>query len=224
MVNLNTLPKICILVAFGISATVTSTDVAQEQPKKEELISGISSKENQNATEHVEVAEPTKIDTEDPPKYSVEWYLLPEPESRKELRKQLPWAIAISVPKDCNEPIAPEVEQRIMEFSSLSIKEQRSRRAHSYGLHWVSMVSHGSDFIIEYSTTVIPSVSSTLCILLECTPPSTSAYHYLYQDIHSDHDKGPESELARPISPDHVLLWLQLSAYQVSTVLLQATS
>ncbi|KAG6440135.1 hypothetical protein BBOV_II000915 [Babesia bovis T2Bo] len=82
MVAFNMLWKLCVVVAFGLSATAISTDVAQEQPKKEALDIGISGKEDQQATELVEVTEPTKTDIEnqtetvEPPKSSLEWYSL----------------------------------------------------------------------------------------------------------------------------------------------------
>ncbi|EDO06097.1 SmORF protein [Babesia bovis T2Bo] len=125
MLSFNTLPKLCVLVAFGLSATVTSAEVVPEQPKKESLGSGFSRKNEEPSTKPVEVKETTKIETQDhsettePPKYSVEWYLLPKPESRAALRYFLPTVLANTVPKNCNEPILPVVEKRIRKCIAL---------------------------------------------------------------------------------------------------------
>ncbi|KAG6440017.1 SmORF protein [Babesia bovis T2Bo] len=125
MVAFNMLWKVCLVGALGFSATVTSTEVAQEQSTQEGLDKGVCSKEKEQATELVEVPEPTRIDTPkhadivNPPKYSVEWYLLPKPQNRKYLRDKLPWHLYNAVPKDCNDPIDPLVEKEIREFFSV---------------------------------------------------------------------------------------------------------
>ncbi|EDO07002.1 SmORF protein [Babesia bovis T2Bo] len=112
--------KLCVLVAFGLSDTVTATDVAKDQPKKESLVSRFFGKGEQRATEPQQVS--------DPPKYSVEWYLLPEPESRKELREELPYHFLLAVPEDCNQPILPVVEKRIRKFLSMTPQNKRLYR------------------------------------------------------------------------------------------------
>ncbi|EDO06000.1 SmORF protein [Babesia bovis T2Bo] len=101
MVSFNMLWKLCVIVAFGLSATVTATDVAKEQPKKESLDNRFPRK------------------NEEPPMYSVEWYLLPEPENRACLLEKLPFDVAKDVPEDCDEPIDSAVEKRIRKFFSL---------------------------------------------------------------------------------------------------------
>nr|BAN64200.1 small open reading frame [Babesia bovis]BAN65124.1 small open reading frame [Babesia bovis] len=121
MVALNMLWKLSIVVAFGFSATATSTDIAPEQPKKESFLSRFFGKNEKSATKSHDVSEPTKIDTQKHsetglPKYDVEWYLLPKPENRAALRSFLPWYLSLSVPYDCNEAIETEVEQDIREY------------------------------------------------------------------------------------------------------------
>ncbi|EDO05470.1 SmORF protein [Babesia bovis T2Bo] len=111
MVNLNTLPRICVVVVFGYSATVTSTEVAQEKPRKESLDSGFFHKNDKPSTELPEV--------EESPMCSVEWYLLPKPENRVCLLEKLPFDVAKDVPWDCDEPIEPSLEKRIRKFFSL---------------------------------------------------------------------------------------------------------
>ncbi|KAG6440165.1 SmORF protein [Babesia bovis T2Bo] len=116
MVGFKTLPKLCVVVAFGYSATVRSTGVAQEQSKKESFVSTFISKGDETTTEPLEVPE---TQPGEPPRYSVEWYLLPKPESRKELRKQLPWYLAKVVPEDCNVSITPQLGKRIRRYFSV---------------------------------------------------------------------------------------------------------
>ncbi|EDO06096.1 SmORF protein [Babesia bovis T2Bo] len=124
MVSFNTLPKLCVLVAFGLSATVTSAEVVPEQPK-EQLDIGSLLKNEEPSTKPVEVKETTKIETQDhsetgePPMFSVDWYLLPKPENREQLRDDLPFDMAKDVPEDCDEPIYPALEKRIRKFFSL---------------------------------------------------------------------------------------------------------
>nr|BAN64780.1 small open reading frame [Babesia bovis] len=132
MVAINTLSKLCVLVAFGLSATVTATDVAQEQPKKESFVRRFFGKREEPATKPVEVQRPENTETGEPAKFSVEWYLLPKPENREQLRDKLPLDVVICVPKDCNEPILPVIEKKIRDFFSLSEQEQISRRRYSY--------------------------------------------------------------------------------------------
>ncbi|EDO07636.1 SmORF protein [Babesia bovis T2Bo] len=137
MVASNMLWKLSVVVAFGFSATATSTEVAQEQPKKESFVSRFFGKKEEPTTKPEEVSKSDNVETqedtetEEPPKYSVEWFLLPKPENRKILRYRLPLELAQCVPKSCNKTILPVVEKRIREFFSLSEKDQRSRRLHS---------------------------------------------------------------------------------------------
>ncbi|EDO07001.1 SmORF protein [Babesia bovis T2Bo] len=125
MVAFKMLWKLCVVVAFGLSATVTSTEVAQEKPKKKSLDSALSSKEDEPAVATQEATEPQNTDTEentetvDPPMFSFEWFLLPKPENRGQLRGKLPWNLAIAVPKDYNKSIVPATEKRIRKFFSL---------------------------------------------------------------------------------------------------------
>ncbi|KAG6440145.1 hypothetical protein BBOV_II004225 [Babesia bovis T2Bo] len=65
MVSFNMLWKLCVVVAFGLSATATSTEVAQEQPKKESLVSGFSGTEDEHGTEPVEVNEEEITETQE---------------------------------------------------------------------------------------------------------------------------------------------------------------
>ncbi|EDO06630.1 SmORF protein [Babesia bovis T2Bo] len=134
--------KLCVVVAFGLSATVTATDVAQEQPKKEELKSGSLRKNGESTTKRQEVPEPTKTDTKEdtdpkgPSKFSVEWYLLPKPINRATLRDILPWNLQNSVPKDCNEPILPVIEKKIRKYFSWVEQKPESRGALLYCTGW----------------------------------------------------------------------------------------
>ncbi|EDO05209.1 SmORF protein [Babesia bovis T2Bo] len=122
MVAFNMLWKLCLVVAFGLSATATSTDVDQEQPKKESFVSRFFGKKEEAKTQPVEVQqeEITKAqentDAEEPPKFSVEWYLLPKPINRATLRDKLPWIIQNTIPRDCNQPIASKSEELIREY------------------------------------------------------------------------------------------------------------
>ncbi|EDO05210.1 SmORF protein [Babesia bovis T2Bo] len=146
MVAFNTLWKLCVVVAFGLSATATCTDVAQEQPKKESFVSRFFGKKEEAKTQPVEVQqeEITKAqentDAEEPPKYSVEWYLLPKPQNRKHLRDKLPYDLAYFVQRNCNSPISPEVEREIREYLLLYtvdwylLPEPESRTALRYSL------------------------------------------------------------------------------------------
>ncbi|EDO07800.1 SmORF protein [Babesia bovis T2Bo] len=121
MVAFNTFSKLCVVVAFGLSATVTATDVAQEQPKKESVVSGSFRKGEESATKPHKLPERNKtyIDPEEPPMFSIEWYLLPKPENRAYLLEKLPFDVAKDVPEDCDEPIDPALEKRIRKFFSL---------------------------------------------------------------------------------------------------------
>ncbi|EDO05205.1 SmORF protein [Babesia bovis T2Bo] len=125
MVAFNSFSKLCVVVALGLSATVTSTEVAQEQPKKESFVSRFFGKRDETATKRVEVQEKENSDSEEdietgePSNYSVEWYLLPKPLNRATLRYRLPRDLYDVVPLDCNKPIAPEVEKRIRNYFSL---------------------------------------------------------------------------------------------------------
>ncbi|EDO06377.1 SmORF protein [Babesia bovis T2Bo] len=100
MVAFNMLWKLCVVVAFGLS--VTATDVSQEEPKKESLVSGFSGTEDEHGTE--------------PPKFSLEWYLLPKPENRAALRYVLPRSLAKDVPEDYNKPIDPALGKVIRKY------------------------------------------------------------------------------------------------------------
>ncbi|KAG6440195.1 hypothetical protein BBOV_I005105 [Babesia bovis T2Bo] len=107
MVSINTFSKLCAIVAFWYSATVTSTEVAQEQPKKDSVVRRFFGKNEKSATKSHDISESTKIYTQKHsetgrPKYDVECFL--------------PWLLSLSVPKDCNEPIETEVEQDIREY------------------------------------------------------------------------------------------------------------
>ncbi|EDO05609.1 SmORF protein [Babesia bovis T2Bo] len=139
MVAFNTLPKLCVVVAFGLSTTATSTEVAQEQPKKESVVSGSLRKNDESTTKPVDLMLPTKIETQDhcetgePSSLSLEWLLLPEPQSRKRLLDELPFDLAIDVSMDFNEPIKSKTRNRIRKFFSLSEKEQQAKRLASYG-------------------------------------------------------------------------------------------
>ncbi|EDO07150.1 SmORF protein [Babesia bovis T2Bo] len=129
MVTFNILWKLCLVVAFGLSATVTSTDVAQEQPKKESFLSRFFGKKESTATKPVEEKEASSHNTQgysdpnDPPKYSVEWYLLPKPENRAALRKALPSDIAEMVPKDYKRRIWSALEGCIIKFFKIEAAE-----------------------------------------------------------------------------------------------------
>ncbi|EDO06631.1 SmORF protein [Babesia bovis T2Bo] len=127
MVAFNILWKLC---AIGLSATATSSDVAQEQPKKESFLSRFFGKKEEAKTQPVEVQERDNtdgkedIETGEPPRYSVEWHLLPKPENRAALRSFLPRSLSRKVPEDCNEPIGPKLEKQIRNYFSL------------YGVEW----------------------------------------------------------------------------------------
>ncbi|EDO06732.1 SmORF protein [Babesia bovis T2Bo] len=131
MVAFNMLWQLCVAVAFGLSATVTATDVAQEQPKKESLVSRFFGKRDNFTTKSHEKAIPMKTksqentDKTDPPKYSLDWYLLPKPENRDALCYILPHDLLDALPEDCNEPIEPPLEKRIRERFSRIEKQQR---------------------------------------------------------------------------------------------------
>ncbi|EDO05206.1 SmORF protein [Babesia bovis T2Bo] len=118
-VSINKLSKLCALVALGLPSIATSTDVAQEQPKKESFLGRFFGKKPEAATKRVEVQEKENSDSEEdietgePSNYSVEWYLLPKPLNRAILRYLLPSSLAKKVPEDCNEPIDSLVENEI---------------------------------------------------------------------------------------------------------------
>nr|BAN66230.1 small open reading frame [Babesia bovis] len=141
MLAFNMLWKLCVVVAFGLSATATSTEVAQEQPKKESLDSGISSEEEQIATEAVEVREPDNTESQErtettkPSPLSLEWLLLPRRENRTALTYLLPDDLASKVPMFGLKPIDPALEEEIRKFFSLSKEEQLQKRLASYGSH-----------------------------------------------------------------------------------------
>eukprot|EP00371_Babesia_bovis_P001919 XP_001610566.1 SmORF [Babesia bovis T2Bo] len=136
IVSLNTLWKLSVLVAFGVSTTATATDVAQEQPKKEELENGSLRNKEKPGTKPVEVKEATRITTKrnsdpnDPPMFSVEWYLLPKPLNRASLRERLPWFAQNTVPRDCNQPIAPPTEKYIRNHFSW-VEKQKQKESSS---------------------------------------------------------------------------------------------
>ncbi|EDO07151.1 SmORF protein [Babesia bovis T2Bo] len=127
MVGIKTLPTICILVAFGLSATVTATDVVQEQPKKDSVVSGSLRKNEESVAKPQEVS---KSETDEPPMFSVEWYLLPKPLNRATLRYILPWTMILSVPEDCKKPILPAVEKRIRNHFSW-VEKQKQKESDS---------------------------------------------------------------------------------------------
>ncbi|EDO05604.1 SmORF protein [Babesia bovis T2Bo] len=122
MVAFNTLPKLCLVVAFGLSTTATSTEVAQEQPKKESFLSRFFGKKEGPAAKTVDVKEPTKTDTQEHNDtrglfmYDVEWLLESKPENRAALRKALPSDIAKDVPEDCNKRMWSGLEEYISKF------------------------------------------------------------------------------------------------------------
>ncbi|EDO06185.1 SmORF protein [Babesia bovis T2Bo] len=127
MVAFNTFSKLCVVVALGLSAIATSTEVAQEQPKKESFVSRFFGKNEKSATKSHYISEPKKITTQENTDtahllmFPLEWYLLPYPINRKYLLKALPFDLAKKVPEDCNEPIDPKVEERIREFFLFSV-------------------------------------------------------------------------------------------------------
>ncbi|EDO05471.1 SmORF protein [Babesia bovis T2Bo] len=138
MVAFNMLWKLSVVVALGLSATATSTDVAQEQPKKEELINGISTEKASTASKDEEVKEATgtstqgNSDPEEPSKFSVEWYLLSKPLNRASLIDMLPWNLQTAVPGDCKKPILPVVERQIRDhFSWLEKQKQKQKQKES---------------------------------------------------------------------------------------------
>ncbi|KAG6440014.1 hypothetical protein BBOV_III001285 [Babesia bovis T2Bo] len=55
MIAFNMLWKICLVSAYGFCVTATSTDVAQEQSKKESFLSRFFNKKEEHGTEPVEV-------------------------------------------------------------------------------------------------------------------------------------------------------------------------
>ncbi|EDO05226.2 SmORF protein [Babesia bovis T2Bo] len=120
MVSFNMLWKLFVVVAFELSATVTSTDISQEQ-FKDLVESRFSVKVAEHGTESQNVLKPRETDTEgeEPPMFSVEWYLLPKPENRACLLEKLPFDMAKDVPEDCDEPIDAALEKRIRKFFSL---------------------------------------------------------------------------------------------------------
>ncbi|EDO05468.1 SmORF protein [Babesia bovis T2Bo] len=135
MIGLNNLCKLFLVVALGFFATATSTDVAQDQPTQEALVS----KEDEVATEPQEVPIPTKAETKKQTETSkrnmkfVEWLLLSEPENRKQLRERLPRDLAAMVPEEYDEPIKPFIEKKIRTFFSFSVQKQGSMILDSYG-------------------------------------------------------------------------------------------
>nr|BAN64801.1 small open reading frame [Babesia bovis] len=139
MVSLNALFKLFVVVAFGLSATATSTDVAQEEPKKESLINGISTENSSTASKDEEVKEatgtstPGNSDPDEPPMFTVEWYLLPKPLNRASLIDRLPWNLQTAVPRDCNQPILPVVEKRIRDHLTWLEKKKEKESSSAQG-------------------------------------------------------------------------------------------
>ncbi|EDO07801.1 SmORF protein [Babesia bovis T2Bo] len=139
MVAFNTFSKLCVVVAFGLSATVTATDVAQEQPKKESFLSRFFGKKDEAATEPMDMQKQENIESQEhinttgPSNLSVEWLLLPRRENRRALTYLLPDDLASKVPMRYIKPLDSELEERIREFFSLSAKEQLQKRLASYG-------------------------------------------------------------------------------------------
>ncbi|EDO08745.1 SmORF protein [Babesia bovis T2Bo] len=141
MVAFNMLWKLSVVVAFGLSTTVTSTDVAQEQLTQDTLDGGFFCENGDIATESQEVVEgdntdvEEQIETPEQPMYSVDSHLLPETESVSSLREELPSDMDKEVLKDCEEPLEPAGQRRIKKIFSLYtldwylLSEQVSRTA-----------------------------------------------------------------------------------------------
>nr|BAN65328.1 small open reading frame [Babesia bovis] len=121
MVTFNILWKLCLVVAFGLSATVTATDVAQEQPKKESVISGSLRKNEESDTKLQEAPKASNTDkgTCGLPNYDVEWLLESKPENRAALRKALPSDIAKDVPEDYKKRMWSGLEEYIFKFFNI---------------------------------------------------------------------------------------------------------
>ncbi|EDO05211.1 SmORF protein [Babesia bovis T2Bo] len=139
MVVFNMLWKLFVVVAFGLSATVTSTEVAQEQPKEESLIGGFSNEKESTVSKPSEVKEatgtstPGNSDPDEPPMFTVEWYLLPKPLNRATLRYMLPWNLQTAVPEDCKRPILPVVERQIRNYFSWLEKTKQKESSSAQG-------------------------------------------------------------------------------------------
>ncbi|EDO07699.1 SmORF protein [Babesia bovis T2Bo] len=135
MVSFNTILKLGAVVAFGLSTTATSTEVAQEQPKKESFLSRFFGKRDEPTTKPEEVSKSDNVetqentDTDDPPMFTVEWYLLPKPENRKQLRERLPPKLADAVPENCKEAIDPSVVKDIRWLLEILGKKQLSNKS-----------------------------------------------------------------------------------------------
>ncbi|EDO05467.1 SmORF protein [Babesia bovis T2Bo] len=100
------------------------TDVALDQPKKESLASRFfgkrePGKESQDSAEATKTNTGENTETADPPKYSVEWFLLPKPENSAHLLEKLAFDMAKDVLKDCDEPIDSAVEKLIRKHFSV---------------------------------------------------------------------------------------------------------
>ncbi|EDO06370.2 SmORF protein [Babesia bovis T2Bo] len=115
MIAYNMLWKIFVVVAFGLSATATSTE------------DGPLSKNEESVTKPQEVS---KSETDEPPKFSVEWYLLPKPENRATLRYILPYGFEACIPEYCKKPILPAVENRIRNHFSW-VEKQKQKESDS---------------------------------------------------------------------------------------------
>ncbi|EDO07574.1 SmORF protein [Babesia bovis T2Bo] len=215
MVAFNMLWKLCALVALGLSATATSTEVAQEQPTQEGLDIGIPGKEYEQATELVKVPEQDNTDsekeiaTDEPPKYSVEWYLLPKPENRKQLCHDLPWYLFRLVPKNCKKPISTALMNQIRWYFSrrdlqwFLLPKQENRTA----LRKLLPIDVAA-VIPEDCRKAIPSVYekyiwtyfslSAVEWLLESKPENRSL---LIKSLPSDLAKGVPEDVNKPIDP-----------------------
>nr|BAN64594.1 small open reading frame [Babesia bovis] len=218
MVTFNTLWKLCIVVAFWLLATVTSTEVAQEQPKKEPFSSRFFGKNEEPAAESQEILEPENADTKEdsetagPPRYSVEWYLLPKLENRAQLLEKLPFDVAKDVPRDYDEPIDAALEKRIRKFFSLR------------GLIFTSMSSYppkvkdpGYTGSLEHMETSGPPKFSVEWYLLPKPDNRTALRTALPRDIAKD---VPE-DCDEPINPlVERSIWMHFTLSNVEWLLL----
>ncbi|KAG6440004.1 hypothetical protein BBOV_III001195 [Babesia bovis T2Bo] len=139
MVAFNTFSKLCVVVAFGLSATASSTEVAQDQPTQEGSENGFFSEKDGVDTETVEVTEADnresqeRTETTKPSALSLEWLLLPRRKNRMALTYLLPDDLASKVPVRSLKPLDPALEEEIRNFFSLSAKEQLEKRLSSHG-------------------------------------------------------------------------------------------
>ncbi|EDO05221.1 SmORF protein [Babesia bovis T2Bo] len=125
MVAFNMLWKFSLVVALGLSATATSTEVAQEKPKKESFVSRFFGKSEEPDTKPQEVLEAAKTDKGKGglPNYDVEWLLESKPENRAALLKAIPSDLATHVPKDYKKRMWSGIEEYMYVFFKIYATE-----------------------------------------------------------------------------------------------------